>query len=1065
MSSARRTRTRVIGFGAIGICLLSSVALLAVAASLKQSPPQLVQSGAFGPYSTSRGSSEFSEIDATAGNAALAFRVRIDDSSASQVLFQSARVGGLEVSLSPLSSQGRTLEILVWTAQGAVDSYPLIRNPRAGSAFDIRITVHDASELSATVNGAAVLSRHFPPGSFTPVFNEMMIGANCDDVEPFQGTISAFTIHYAEYTPSRILTEALDGIAALLFAVAFLVALALLEATRNLHRRARLPVQRLHDRSLYVKPNRYGGILSVLLAAAVPTFLAWLVTFRELPLTSGWLTFPLQSSEIPYKDYFDPAPPLTYFEAQITAASNFGLHNYELLTLCIVPMYGIACFSLARRFFANTASVCMAVLMEVILLSLRLEQVGGWNTQLIMLSSIGFVLFASAVLDVMERPVGALPKKTTRIRGLAFGAGFFFALSMIEKQTVVLTLAISGVVLLVLLFLNRSNRLVQGVRYVTMWTLLGTTPVFCYTLYFLVSHAAFTPFVRDMLSGGGKNPDFVGFFRLAAQAVESDVPLAVWLSLAGVLVLTYAWRRLGLRTPVMTLGSDARCYGLLVGSSFLIWRFSAAFDGGRLWSFIGWDLVCSFLATALIHYGRSVPKIVKLLALLAVLGIPVVYDFQLGGSAQDFLLRLGPTGQVQVGFMLLAVLGTTVVVVARGRLGSIVAERYPARFRLSFSQLRFLVILCCAFSIGSMINLYSSGGGIYIEWFFPQAVVYFGIFVLLLSEVAARYRIPNFTGVWPVLLSISALTVTLISPYSWFNWSELGVLSPHTSSHLPNAYGFQLTSADYSYYGRVDQDADLAALLSGAGPRATVFSFPNIVTAATTTGLANYTAIKCVLLWFDTCPNAQAASDLRTFEKDPPNVVIWDPIPSVYVTANEKTFVRGKSALVAWNAYRLQEVDVGAWCQVDAWSPSIENGWETAVYAVLPTKGRSGARRACPSRYDRTTWFAGDWYADHWFGPRGSLYLVVGSPKIVELTLTEAYVSDNHVQVTVNGRRELDAVVDSGASKTLFLRMRAGANEISVRCTRYFVPERIGMKDRRQLSIRWYLSGVSLPSS
>ncbi len=110
--------------------------------------------------------------------------------------------------------------------------------------------------------------------------------------------------------------------------------------------------------------------------------------------------YPLQAKHlIPYRDYFNPVPPLSYFEAHITASSTYGLRNYMLLTLAMVPLFGIACFSLARRFVGNLTSLVLVLFIAATLLSLRLEPVGGWNTQFFVLMAIGSILYIEAVLN------------------------------------------------------------------------------------------------------------------------------------------------------------------------------------------------------------------------------------------------------------------------------------------------------------------------------------------------------------------------------------------------------------------------------------------------------------------------------------------------------------------------------------------------------------------------------------------------------------------------------------------------------------------------------------------
>jgi hypothetical protein len=208
---------------------------------------------------------------------------------------------------------------------------------------------------------------------------------------------------------------------------------------------------------------------------------------------------------------------------------------------------------------------------------------------------------------------------------------------------------------------------------------------------------------------------------------------------------------------------------------------------------------------------------------------------------------------------------------------------------------------------------------------------------LVFESIARRVPLPNTAVIALVLVIVSALAVTFNNPYDWFNWTEEPVFSAHTSSDFPRNLGFQLSSAEYAFYSRIHSDALRAAAVSGKGPDATVFSYPNIPTAATASGLKSYTAVKCSVLWFDTCPNEQAAADLITFKKSPPNVVIWAPIPSAMIRANEQTFVHGRSALEDWESYRIHEVAVGKWRTIDSFVSPLSNGWTTHVYAVVRT--------------------------------------------------------------------------------------------------------------------------------
>lgn len=298
-------------------------------------------------------------------------------------------------------------------------------------------------------------------------------------------------------------------------------------------------------------------------------------------------------------------------------------------------------------------------------------------------------------------------------------------------------------------------------------------------------------------------------------------------------------------------------------------------------------------------------------------------------------------GSFQIAFVLIAIILSTLLIVPRrsqARIANWFSSRNPhqAKSPITYRQFKFLLIIANAFSVASFINILSSGGGIYIQWFIPQIIIYLSVSIMVFVDLGRRVPVMNLAYAWLLAIAISTAAVVANNPYAWFNWSEQSVLSTHRSSLFPNNYGFQLSSPEYAFYARVRADARRAAVVSGAGRRkATVFSYPNIPTAATTTGLREYSSVKCSVLWFDTCPNNQAAEDLRSFERTPPDVVIWEPIPQTVMTGNEKVFVHGRSALEDWESYRLREVANGAWRQVDKFVSPQSQGWTTYVYAVM----------------------------------------------------------------------------------------------------------------------------------
>ena len=678
-------------------------------------------------------------------------------------------------------------------------------------------------------------------------------------------------------------------------------------------------------------------LIAATLSAAVTTFYAYFISFRILPLASGWIAFPLQDPNlIPYRDYFNPVTPLTYFIAQLTADNNFGLHNYMVASMWDVPIFAISCYLLGRLFANPMWSMMLSILMGCLLFSLRLEQIGGWNTQFLILSSTSFCFFIKSIVKTNRNQRSYIFGITSKQMYAVF-SGFFASLSILAKQTVALSFILIAVQLFIWLFYTKENELSIKVFLSAKYFIIGSTPPMIFTTYFLLSNGAMGSFIKDMTSGGGKSPQFSKFPYLVATSIRNEYSNIFIFFIFFVFIFGYFALKKKIDVKLLKIHACHEYFALLI-TSFGLWRFSGLYNPTYSVTYFCEDMAIialPFVIRIIIPTLRN--SIFGLLAFVSFgfLFFTNLFDKGILKTNWNYLIGISDSNAALI--CITAALMFTVFFLNKefSKLFEKVFSNNLNTGELSFSDFRFIIMFANFYSFSSLINLYSSGGGIYVQWFIPTFLIYICVFIYVcrLNGIGFIQVILGFAIETEIF---SATALTLQSPYAWFNWSEPSLLVKHTDSHLPRNYGFQLSDEVASYYSEVKAGSQKAAEVSGAGSQSTVFSFSNIPNAAEASGLDNYALLMCPVLWFDVCPNSIANNDLVTFKKHPANVVIWQTMPTAYLIGDEKQWVHGSSALRNWEAYEESQVKSGTWVEVANFNSPISNGWQTQIFAIKP---------------------------------------------------------------------------------------------------------------------------------
>ena len=666
-----------------------------------------------------------------------------------------------------------------------------------------------------------------------------------------------------------------------------------------------------------------------------------------LPAMDGWSFFPLGQNQIPYRDYYYPVTPLSYFEAQaFSLLPDYQLLAFRLSLMVLAAGFFWANYRIALEFTTrNLAAVC-SLFACVLLVYWRLEPMAGWNVQALasLVLGIAFLVRGSALSRKLA--VQKLGLQRWRPEYLGLVSGGFFAASILMKQTQIVPISLIILGGLSLSLVGRREQ--RGI--VLRCTL---SAVFCMFLcgavvvLWLVSHSALSAFIENMTALGGKNPNA----RHAVQSIIGTVSSDTYLPLRVLLVILVVW--FGIEKLAFfgwRKGSESTLYAAIFVVVCLL--ASMTREDGVL---PGYGVVCLAFVVALIPTfiaiyvqgkgtnvrhpsGRGVPLATALFGALLAL-VFVWMTLRAGNvSVSRFVVAIS---EVCVGLSL------GLVVVTALRCGALLVARVlenrpcrnPWRDSLVGSSHVTQIYVALA-TLGSLVGIFSSGGMLYPQWFIPGIVVVLA-FVFKGARATGIYglHIVRTLVLAVVLMSVFFLSyTTILAPYLWWGWREppLSLTQGRTVSSLPYARGLLLSQEVEHFYRGVQEDVDRAWAVSRV-PATGVFAFPNYPATVATSGRRPYSLLYCSVQWFDVCPPVYGLRDVKTFRKAPPNVVVWAEPGELAFSVHLWVYGNKGVSLRLWNQLRAEAVIRGDW-ELIATHPVTETSPNTTtvfVYAVL----------------------------------------------------------------------------------------------------------------------------------
>lgn len=662
------------------------------------------------------------------------------------------------------------------------------------------------------------------------------------------------------------------------------------------------------------------------------------VNFRILPLIDSIL-YPLgQQGNLPYRDYYFPVTPGTYFLTQFAywLPGDQNLYTFRLLGLLFLPLLSYSAYFVSRKFSGQGIAILMSAIAVGSFFSLGLEMLGGWNLIPIAFNFAGLTLIILAIVeeDLKRCKIAKIEISQNFLR--LFLAGFLFSLAVLFKQTHLIQLILQVMIWWILMRFVLGKKVTERVFTTknAIAIVLGASVTALSLFAWLVSNNIVNDFLNNMVSFGGKSPTITSLFGVIFEQVTllltSFLPM-IFLLLILISAVFLDKAKLEIALPLFIILAFQFSYFLLWQSSSLeyvpiLWISAASLlisvmsiykfcskESKQLWLSLSWFVFISIQSSYLVLNSEY---LFKGLALL--------------NFSEKLLVGFSYTLSIYVVLSLL--------LKHKDQDRQEVTDFYSQNF--TTDRWNTVALLAIAGVFSELVNLLSSGGQIYFIWVMPFLIVLFQVFV---SQSTASFRFELFSIPYAVLFltSIGLFAQGTITPYSWWGWREPTLLKPSVSSSIEVFKGLSPESSVETFY------VDLAKLEIAAASRSknedpTVLSLGNIPMATSVSGLRPYSSHYCRVQWFDLCPDGVLERDLETLKINPPDVIVFAEITPAAFSVHESLFLHGPSELRRFRDWRYQQVRQGNWVEVGkvrtigSYADRISGGsrWTVRVYAV-----------------------------------------------------------------------------------------------------------------------------------
>jgi hypothetical protein len=613
---------------------------------------------------------------------------------------------------------------------------------------------------------------------------------------------------------------------------------------------------------------------------AVQALLIKMVLWRALPSSSGWYMAWARtaSSHVPYRDFYVPFPPgALLFEGWLPNRFSSPFVGQDLVHGLLWIFLAVALYSVMRYFRGPSDAFVASTLALTAYFVQPGNIISGYYETM-----YGFLIAGIALI---------LHSCRTRSNSLMFLGGIFIGLSTTIKQTAWLP----ALVVLILIFLG--ERLVVGLtRAPKFLFFLGASIPWLVISIWNVWVGNFHTMWAALLTGGGKG---VGQYTFVPMFLQSIVQYReLWIVVLGLVGSHYASQ---------TLGSHYRLSVAAIGVVLAVWLVADVIfptagttrGQGLLLLGTGIAIVWFYWSFCKVEANRISHRYVAVCVLPALIGAFIASRMPSIGGSGNGLLEIDLSKWLVEGGQRLtySLYGLALV-----GLGAVLVRLFHLRSSSTLERVGLLVVL----SVILALQLFNSfaGSPTLETWLL---ILPFGVFALI--DIFSEYLEGFGTVLCAVLIGIwtpALIQIQSTNPYDWLGMRAAPLDKSSSAPLIQGLHSFRLSSNRSILLSELDR-----AVRKAGGKKAEVLY--GVRNAGLSVVLETRTyPVKCIVSWWDVCPEDLANEDLRQIKKLPPRLVVWTFEDESVLSGNELAWRNGsKSAVREIQVFLDEEIKKG----------------------------------------------------------------------------------------------------------------------------------------------------------
>lgn len=616
----------------------------------------------------------------------------------------------------------------------------------------------------------------------------------------------------------------------------------------------------LNNKEFIKKNNR---VITAICLAIFVIFYNFIWLNKTYTMSEGWTEFYnalLSEGKIPYRDFYYYLPPLNLFIDYLIWKASFGyVIIFRLWRLCerlilIELMY----YLLAKKihpYFAGLSGILSCVLYSANVFDIR----GDYNQSVVLL-----VVLVTIVLNKYVEKIGT--KKRFKF---SFIVGILGGLMFMEKQTVVVAAFVGYLILLLILVINKYEK--QPISLLLSIILGAVIPLSIFAIYFFYTGSLgdfiYQVFIDVSSKGSIYNIIITKLFDLFKAYIYEVI--AIILVILG----------------KITKNTNKKIQFLFIVFAFSILSFKYFQMVSQTFSvltkyIVGVLIILQMVMIALGHYTNRI----KYFFLL-----DIVFTF--------IICMLNPLNITNIIHEKIALFSFLTSILSILFCVVVIWIIYHLRnCRNEELDLFGLILAFSSFVVGYS-SLMANG---------DSNVSTMSAALIIPTCIYFLYRRKQYDGnnVRTILLAVSVpivlsicISQKLICPYSWWGDTEASFFDKTEESNINALKGFKFSKEEIERYDKLNE-----VITANTDDNSVIWGFPYVKVYNLFQNNYNMSGFVPVI-FYDTCADDYAEEEAILLSKCPPDIVVWQDIPSciethesVYRDGNEL----GQRKIIEW---------------------------------------------------------------------------------------------------------------------------------------------------------------------